>query len=88
MVLTLGARPFEEISLTMAAFLGALAAIILVYLFAQRQEHITPLRLILAGVALSYTLSAVTSYLVLRASQRANNQVGVVLSWLPRAIEL
>ncbi|MEM9980837.1 MAG: iron ABC transporter permease, partial [Cyanobacteria bacterium P01_D01_bin.2] len=82
LVLTLGARPFGEFSLTIAAFLGALAAMILVYLFAQQQGRITPLRLILAGVALSYTLSAITSYLVLRASQRANNQVGLVLSWL------
>ncbi|MEM8611736.1 MAG: iron ABC transporter permease [Cyanobacteria bacterium P01_H01_bin.105] len=82
LVLTLGARPFGEISLTVAAFFGALAAMILVYLVAQQRGRITPLRLILAGVALSYTLSAITSYLVLRASQRANNQVGLVLSWL------
>ena len=82
LVLTLGARPFGEISLTVAAFLGALAAMVLVYLVAQQQGRITPLRLILAGVALSYTLSAITSYLVLRASQQANNQVGLVLSWL------
>ena len=82
LVLTLGAGSFGGISLTLAAFLGALVAMILVYLFAQQRGRITPLRLILAGVALSYTFSAITSYLVLRASQRANNQVGLVLSWL------
>ena len=81
MVLTFGA-PFGEISLTVAAFLGALLATIFVYLCAQQRGRITPLRLILVGVALSYTLSAITSYLVLRASQRANQQVGLVLSWL------
>ena len=53
----------------------------LVYFLAQQKGQITPLRLILAGVALSYTLSAATSYLVLRASQ-SNNQVSSVLSWL------
>lgn len=82
LVLTLGARPFGDLSLTVAAFIGALLAMILVYLFAQQRGRITPLRLILSGVALSYTLSAVTSYLVLRASFQANSQVGLVLSWL------
>lgn len=81
LVLSFGAS-FGGISLTVAAFLGALISMIFVYLCAQQRGRIAPLRLILAGVALSYTLSAVTSYLVLRASQRANQQVGLVLSWL------
>lgn len=81
LVLTLGIRPFGDLSLALAAFLGALIATVLVYLLAQQRGQITPLRLILSGVALSYTLSALTSYLVLRASQ-SNRQVGPVLSWL------
>ena len=82
LILTLGSGSFGDISLTLAAFLGALMAMGLTYLLAQQQGRLTPLRLILAGVALSYTLSAITSYLVLRASQLANNQVSLVLSWL------
>lgn len=82
LVLTLGARPFGDLSLTLAAFVGALIAMVLVYLLAQQNGRITPLRLVLAGVALSYMLSAAVSYLALRASQPANNQVGLVLSWL------
>ena len=82
LVLTLTARPFGDLSLTLAAFAGALIAMVLVYLLAQQHGRITPLRLVLAGVALSYVFSAATSYLVLRASQPASNQVGLVLSWL------
>ncbi|MGD1897888.1 MAG: FecCD family ABC transporter permease [Phormidesmis sp.] len=81
LVLTLGIRPFGSLSLPIAAFIGALIAMTLVYLLAQQKGQITPLRLILSGVALSYTLSAVTSYLVLRASQ-TSAQVSPVLSWL------
>ena len=81
LVLTLGTRPFGELSFPIAAFIGALIAMVLVYLLAQQKGQITPLRLILAGVALSYTLSAITSYLVLRASQ-PSAQISPVLSWL------
>ncbi|MGD1936107.1 MAG: FecCD family ABC transporter permease [Cyanophyceae cyanobacterium] len=82
LTLTAGAGAFGGISLTVAAFLGALIAMGLVYLLAQQRGRLVPLRLILAGVALSYTLSAITSYLVLQSSRLANNQVGLVLSWL------
>jgi iron complex transport system permease protein len=82
MVLTLGAGTFGGLSLTVAAFIGALIAMLLVYLLAQQQGRVTPWRLVLAGVALSYFLSSIISYLVLRASQPGNNSIGLVLSWL------
>jgi iron complex transport system permease protein len=42
---------------------------------------VTPSRLVLAGVAMSYLLSSITSYLVLRASGPGEG-VSQVLSWL------
>ena len=84
LVLTLGAGTLEGggLSLTVAAFIGALSAMLLVYLLAQQQGRVTSWRLVLAGVALSYFLSSIISYLVLRASQPGNNSIGLVLSWL------
>lgn len=81
LVLTLGAAT-GGFSLSIAAFIGALIAMVLVYRLAQQQGRVTSFRLVLAGVALSYVLSAITSYLVLRSSQPGNNSVGLVLSWL------
>ena len=82
LVLTLGATAFGDLSLSVAAFVGALIAMVLVYFLAQQQGRITSLRLVLAGVALSYVLSSLTSYLVLRSSQPGNSSVSLVLSWL------
>lgn len=81
-VLTLGAGAFTFVSVPIAAFLGALATTLIVFLLAQRRGRVTPGRLILAGVAMSYLLSAVTSYLVLRATLPGQSNVGQVLSWL------
>jgi hypothetical protein len=41
---------------------------VLVYLLAQQGGRAAPTRLVLAGVAIDYVLSAVTSYLVLRSA--------------------
>lgn len=82
LVLTLGTTAFGDLSLSVAAFVGALIAMVLVYLLAQQQGRITSLRLVLAGVALSYVLSSLTSYLVLRSSQPGNSSVSLILSWL------
>lgn len=80
-VLTLGTAFVGGLSLSLAAFVGALIAMAIVYLMAQQQGRTTPMRLVLAGVALNYVLSAVTSYLVLRASG-PNQGVTAVLTWL------
>lgn len=68
-------------SLSLAAFAGALLSMTVVYLLARQGGRVTPLRLILAGVALGYVLSAVTSYLVLRKSGPGGG-VSAVLYWL------
>ena len=80
-VLTLGGASAGGLGLPFAAFLGAAAATLGVYALAQSGGHVTPLRLILAGVAAGYVLSAVTSFLVLRASTPGGG-VGSVLVWL------
>ncbi|GAA3661111.1 FecCD family ABC transporter permease [Microbacterium marinilacus] len=81
-VLTLAAGAFSFVSVPLAAFLGALATTLVVFALAQRRGRVTPGRLVLAGVAMSYLLSAVTSYLVLRATLPGQSNVGQVLSWL------
>ncbi len=53
---------------TSAAFGGALAATVLVYLLARQGGRVTPLRLVLAGVALAYLFQAITSFLLLSAA--------------------
>ncbi|MCG8348064.1 MAG: iron ABC transporter permease [Chloroflexales bacterium] len=79
-VLTLGAAT-GSLSLSVAAFGGALVAMIIVYLMAQQNGRTAPTRLILAGVALAYVLQAITSYLVLRVSG-PNGGAAAVLTWL------
>jgi iron complex transport system permease protein len=80
-VLTLGAAAVGGVSLSAAAFLGALLTMALVYALAQQDGRAAPIRLVLAGVAVGYVLSAVTSFLVLRASGPGQG-VGAVLTWL------
>lgn len=68
LVIVVGLSGFGIYSLSMAAFLGALGAFVLVLALARGAGGFaSPVRLILSGVAVSYALSAVTSVLVLRA---------------------
>lgn len=80
-VLTLATGALATVSVPIAAFVGALITTLLVFLLAQQRGRVTPNRLVLAGVAMSYLLSSVTSYLVLRASTPGGG-VSEVLSWL------
>ncbi|HEU5128219.1 MAG TPA: iron ABC transporter permease [Glycomyces sp.] len=64
-VITLGFGAAAGLTLNGAAFLGALAAAVAVYLLARQRGVIAPTRLILAGVALGSLLSALTSYLTI-----------------------
>jgi iron complex transport system permease protein len=68
------------LALSTAAFLGALAATALVYLAARSRLGLTPLRLVLTGVALAYGFQAVMSVLVFMSP---NGQAAAsVLFWL------
>jgi iron complex transport system permease protein len=82
LVITLGAGVATGFSLSGAAFIGALITMVIVYGIAQQGGQVSPGRLILAGVAISYALSAITTYLVLRASSPGTNSAAIALSWL------
>jgi iron complex transport system permease protein len=81
-VITLGAGALGGLSVSAAAFLGSLGAMVLVYILSQQQGRVTPTRLVLAGVAIGYILQAFTSYLILRAAQPGSGAVASVLYWL------
>ncbi|MBV9843594.1 MAG: iron ABC transporter permease [Kutzneria sp.] len=68
------------LGLSAAAFLGALASFVLVWLFAKRGGGFSPLRVVLAGVGIAHFLSGITSYLVLQAGDLQRTQG--VLFWL------
>jgi iron complex transport system permease protein len=67
-------------ALSAAAFLGALGASALVYLAAMSKAGLTPLRLVLTGVALGYGFQAVMSVLVFLAPD--GQAARTVLFWL------
>ncbi|MGK4594264.1 FecCD family ABC transporter permease [Amycolatopsis sp. w19] len=68
------------LALSTAAFLGALGATALVYLAARSKFGLTPLRLVLTGVALTYAFQAVMSVLVYLSPNGQAAQT--VLFWL------
>ncbi len=76
-VITLGIfASFGIWSLSVGALLGALGAAVAVYLIAQAQGGLTPLRLVLAGVVMSSAFSAIASFMVfLSDDNRAANSV-------------
>ena len=68
------------ITTNVAAFAGSLAALALVYSLSRAGGQITTTRLVLAGVAVAYVLSAVTSLLLIMA--KSGDQARQVLTWL------
>lgn len=84
LVILFGLNVFGLYSLSIAAFLGALGAFAIVFLLAQHRGRLTPVRLILVGVAASYVFSAVTSFLIFRAQE--SRQVQAVLFWLAGSV--
>ncbi|MFI6031203.1 FecCD family ABC transporter permease [Amycolatopsis magusensis] len=68
------------LAMSVAAFLGALIATALVYLAARSALGLTPLRLVLTGVALAYAFQAVMSMIVFLAPNSQAAQT--VLFWL------
>ncbi|MFI5934197.1 FecCD family ABC transporter permease [Actinoplanes sp. NPDC051494] len=55
---------FGQYALPFSAFLGALAASLLVFLIARTGGRVTSIRLLLSGVAVGYALYATTSFLI------------------------
>ncbi|NEE13743.1 iron ABC transporter permease, partial [Streptomyces sp. SID7499] len=78
-VLGIGATLATTVTIPAAAFAGALLSLLLVYTLARGGGGLTTNRLVLAGVAVSYVLSALTS-LILVTSARADH-LQEVLYW-------
>jgi len=73
-------------SLTGSAFAGALLASILVFTLARAGGQVTSTRLLLAGVAVGYVLSAVTSFLIFASDSPEGARS--VLFWLLGSLSL
>ncbi|CAL9425942.1 iron ABC transporter permease [Streptomyces albus] len=67
------------VSMTLGAFTGAMVALVVVYAMARRGGAITTGRLVLAGVAVQYVLSALTSLVLVTSSQ--NEHLRAILFW-------
>lgn len=79
-VLIFGSASLGGASLTAAAFVGALVSLAVVALLARGPAGYTPTRLVLSGVALSYALSGLTSWLIFHGDN--DRAAASVLFWL------
>nr|WP_257573188.1 iron ABC transporter permease [Streptomyces sp. JJ66] len=79
LVIVSGVSLFGTVSLSVAAFAGALLALLLVYSTARTGGRITSTRLILSGVAIAAVLTAVMNLVLLTAER--GNEARTVLSW-------
>ncbi|KAA6221633.1 iron ABC transporter permease [Streptomyces albofaciens JCM 4342] len=68
-VLGVGSGVATTVSMPLGAFVGSLAALIAVYAMARRGGTMTTGRLVLAGVAVQYILSALTSLVLVTAAE-------------------
>ena len=81
MVLAFGAFAFAGIyAISVGAFLGAILTFFIVFLLAQSNGRLNPARLILAGVAVAYFFSGLTSFITLTSDNR--ELARAVLAWL------
>lgn len=69
-----------EHALQIAAFLGALAASLLVFVIARTAGRVTSTRLLMTGVAVGYALYALTSFLIFASDSAEGSRS--VLFWL------
>lgn len=66
-------------AVSVGAFISAMLTLALVFVFAQRYGQVSPQRLILAGLAVSYVCSGITTFLTLTSDNR--QLAGQVLAW-------
>ncbi|MFB7929531.1 FecCD family ABC transporter permease [Streptomyces sp. NPDC056039] len=78
-VIVFGVSVFGPVSLSAAAFLGALGALLLVYATARTGGRITSVRLVLSGVAIAAVLTALLDLLLLTTDR--GNEARAVLAW-------
>ena len=79
LVIMLGINFLAPYSLSILAFVGAVGSFVLVFAISQTGGRVSPTRLILAGVATAYVLTAVTSLILFLGDERA---VRSVLFWM------
>ncbi|MGN0062695.1 MAG: FecCD family ABC transporter permease [Nocardioides sp.] len=75
-----------EHALPTSAFLGALAASLLVFAVARASGRVTSVRLLMAGVAVGYALSALTSFLIFASGSAEGART--VMFWLLGSLAL
>lgn len=78
-VITAAGGALGGLGVSSAAFLGAGAAVALVFLLGQKGGRLAPTRLVLSGVAIGYLFLAATSYLQLRATP---TELRTVMFWM------
>ncbi|MGH3875463.1 MAG: FecCD family ABC transporter permease [Actinophytocola sp.] len=78
-VMALGAGALGGLGVSGAAFLGAMLAVVLVFVLGQQRGRLNPVRLVLAGVAVSYVFTSITSFLQL---QTEPNNMRQIMFWL------
>ncbi|MFE9661184.1 MULTISPECIES: FecCD family ABC transporter permease [unclassified Streptomyces] len=79
-VLVFNLTAFGLVTLPLAAFCGALAALIAVYFLARSGGRMTTIRLVLAGVATAEVLSALASFLIVTSNDPHKTQSA--LRWM------
>ncbi len=79
LVIMLGINFFAPYSLSVLAFVGAVGSFAIVFAVSQTGGRVSPTRLILAGVATAYILTAITSLILFLGDERA---VRSVLFWM------
>ena len=80
-VIILGAFSFLGIfALSVSAFLGSLLAILLVFFLARVGGKISVFRLLLAGMAVSFILSAISNFILMMAKQEG--RIKAVMYWM------
>jgi len=79
-VLLLGSPLLAGVTVSAAAFAGALAATVVVYILAWQDGRFPTARLVLSGVAVSYLFSSITNVLIFRAP--SGEQSKTVLFWM------
>lgn len=79
-VIVTGVSVLGPLTRSSAAFAGSLGALALVYVMSRAGGLITPTRLVLAGVAVAYLLSAITSLMLITA--QSGDQARQILTWM------
>jgi iron complex transport system permease protein len=80
-VILLGAfSVLGDYALSFAAFLGAIFAVMAVFLLARVNGRISVIRLLLAGIAISMILSAITNFMLMMSKQQGGIQA--VMHWM------